>query len=246
MAASEVIAARRAADGCHPVAVIGDFVLPPMGGKASRDFQTLHFDFGVPLDPSVAQDVGRYTALHVQADFERTSARTRLVALPALLGQRSWPARAELLARLAAYGRTHGAWDDAHGYVEGSLARLVEAAAGSPLLPSVKEEPGFLCGMEFDSLLAEVAFFEGHSLRLEAVEVEVGLSPGELLVFDNFALAHGRRGTRQPGELRQWIFGEKSLSVGGQVELRERVLSAFEQQAAADAGATRLVSSDVG
>jgi hypothetical protein len=32
------------------------------------------------------------------------------------------------------------------------LARLIEAAAGLPLLPSVKSESGFLCGMEFDSL----------------------------------------------------------------------------------------------
>ena len=74
-------------------------------------------------------------------------------------------------------GGGHGAWDDAQGYVEGSLAGVVEAAAGSPLLPSVKAEPGFLCGTEFDNLRSEVAFFERHSLSLEAVTVEVDLSP---------------------------------------------------------------------
>lgn len=245
-AARELIAAFRTADGLPPLALIGDFVLPPADGQHSRDFQTLHFDFGVPLDPKVDQDLGRYTALHVPQDFEGVSARTRLVELGALLGQRGWPPRRELLCRLATYGRTHGAWDDTSGYIEGSLARLVEAAAGAPRLPSVKQQPGFLCGMEFDNLRAEVAFFEHHSLRLEEAEVEVGLLPGELLVFDNFALAHGRRGTRRPGELRQWVFGEAGVGVAGQLELREQVLSAFEKWPTADAGVTRPVTSDAG
>jgi hypothetical protein len=46
------------------------------------------------------------------------------------------------------YGDSHGAWDNSAGYVEGSLARIVEAALGwTPALPSVKEDPEFLCGI---------------------------------------------------------------------------------------------------
>ncbi len=45
--------------------MIGDFVVPPLDGGETRDFQTLHFDFGLPLDPKVDQDVARYTALYV-------------------------------------------------------------------------------------------------------------------------------------------------------------------------------------
>jgi hypothetical protein len=111
--------------------------------------------FGLPLDPKVEQDVGRYTALYIPNDREGVSAATRLVPLRTLLGQRAWPPRTEVLERLIAYGRTHGAWDDDLGYVEGSLARVIEAVAGAPLLPSVKLDEGFLCGMEFDSLGAE-------------------------------------------------------------------------------------------
>ena len=153
---------------------------------------------------------------------------TRLVPLVALLGQRSWPPPGELVDRLTSYGRTHGAWDDDRGYVEGSLARIIEAAAAwrSPILPSVKIEPGFLCGLEFDSLLAEVAFFERHGLHIDDVEISIDLQPGELLVFDNLALAHGRRGTRKPGELRQRMFGQ-SLQPAAQRKLRDRVLAAF-------------------
>ena len=143
------------------VAVVGDFILPPPDGSLSRDFQTLHFDFGVPLDPQVDQDVARYTALYIPSDRRDVRAVTRIVSLAALLGQRPWPGTRELVERLAGYGTTHGAWPDADGYIEGSLARIVEAATGAaPVLPSVKIDPGFLCGMEFANLEAELRFFD--------------------------------------------------------------------------------------
>ncbi len=212
----------------RPLSVIGEFVTPPLEGGETRDFQTLHFDFGLPLDPKIEQDVARYTALHVPTHVAEAQAVTRLVPLVALLGQRSWPPPEELVERLTAYGRTHGAWDDDRGYVEGSLARIVEAAAAEcpPLLPSVKVEPGFLCGMEFDSLDAELRFFPRYGVPVHDIEISVALQPGELLVFDNLAVAHGRRGTRQPGELRQLVFGHR-LQPADQGKLRDGVLAAF-------------------
>ena len=150
--------------------------------------------------------------------------------LVALLGQRSWPTPVELLERLRSYGQTHGAWDDEEGYVEGSLARIVEAAAAAPILPSVKAKPGFLCGLEFDSLSAELAFFARHGLRIDEAEIDIHLQPGELLLFDNLALAHGRRGTRQRGELRQRVYGHH-LPPAGQRTLRDDVLTAFHARA---------------
>ena len=211
-----------------PLSVVGDFVVPPLDGAEPRDFQTLHFDFGLPLDPKVPGDVARYTALYVPADVADVRAVTRLVPLVALLGQRSWPTPAELVARLKTYGRTHGAWDDEQGYVEGSLARIVEAAAGkTPILPSVKAEPGFLCGLEFDSLSSELAFFARHGLRIRDAEIEMRVEPEGLLVFDNLAVAHGRRGTRQPGELRQRVFGHH-LQPEAQRRLRDHVLTSFD------------------
>jgi len=226
--------ARKLIDACCDVEslpaleVVGSFVLPPRDGLESRDFQTLHFDFGLPLHPASGVDVGRFTALHIPFGFKAVSAVTRLVPLAPLLAQRAWPGRAELIDRLVAYGETHGAWDSTQGYVEGSLARLVEAAAGSRRLTSVRTEPGFLCGTEFDSALSEARFLGQHGLRVDAVEVDVALSPGELLVFDNLALAHGRRGSRRPGELHQWVFGAKAVGLSEQRRIRDRVLAAFD------------------
>jgi Taurine catabolism dioxygenase TauD, TfdA family len=225
----ELIEECTASNGHGALSVIGDFVLPPPDGEATRDFQTLHFDFGLPLHPQRNQDVASYTALSIPRSAGGVTAVTRLVPLEALLGQRRWPDQATLLGNLMAYGESHGAWDDEDGYSEGSLARVVEAAAGTSQLPSVKSTPGFLCGMEFDTLAAELTFFACLELNVAAVQVEVPLRPGDLLVFDNLALAHGRRGRRRPGELHQRVYGHRSLPPAAQRELRDRFLAAFDE-----------------
>lgn len=54
--------ARRVVDrvtaGEAPLAILGDFVIPQPGGPPSRDFQTLHFDFGPAARPSSADRRG--------------------------------------------------------------------------------------------------------------------------------------------------------------------------------------------
>ncbi len=210
------------------LAIIGDFVVPPIGGPPSRDFQTLHFDFGLPVDPVGPGDVARYTALHIPIGCPPGTAYTRLVPLSALLAQVSWPDGEELLSRLVSYGKAHGGRDDVEGYVEGSFARIVEGAAGGePQLPSIKADPAFLCGNEFHSLAEELDFFGGHGLSLVDAQRDIIIEPGTVAVFDNLALAHGRRGRRRPGELRQRVFGHSALGVDAQCALRDRVLGAF-------------------
>lgn len=211
-----------------PIEVIGNFVVPPPEGPSSRDFQTLHFDFGLPLVPVASADVARFTALHVPAVVPATTATTRFVPLRPLLKARSWPEPDELVSRFAAYGESHGTWETGTGYSEGSLARVVEAALGAvPALPSVRDDPGFLCGTEFATLADELRFFAQRGLRVDDVVVDVWLQPGELLLFDNLALAHGRRGSRTPGELRQRVFGHRATSPQEQITLRDRVLANF-------------------
>jgi hypothetical protein len=61
------------------------------------------------------------------------------------------------------------------------LRVLVEAAAGEQRLPSVKATAGFLCGMEFDSLAAELTFFECLGLDIAGAQVEIALRPRDQL-----------------------------------------------------------------
>jgi hypothetical protein len=227
-AAHAVITACPADARLPPIETIGDYVIPPEGGPPSRDFQTLHFDFGLPLNPVRPSEIARYTALHIPAEAAPTKAITRLVPLARLLQQRTWPDATQLLSRLVAYGHTHGAWVDADGYTEGSLARIVEAADGhTPQLPSVKTHPDFLCGNEFPNLTTETRFFRSHGLDVPNAELEVRIAPGTVTVFDNLALAHGRRGIREPGELHQRVFGHRALDISQQRVLRNHVLDAF-------------------
>jgi hypothetical protein len=229
--ARQLVDAAANRSGISPLAVVGDFVLPP-GPTRTRGFQTLHIDFGLPLDLRVVRDVARFTALHVPMDRGRPTAVTRLVPVVGLFAQRTWPSFVELLERFAAYGATHGAWDDTSDYAEGSLARIVEAADAEPSLPSVRTEPGFLCGMEFDDVRAEIAFFARHGLRVTEVQRDVRLDAGDLLVFDDLVVAHGRDGSRAPAELRQWVFGHRGLDVTAQRALRDRWLETMATQVA--------------
>jgi hypothetical protein len=200
--------------GMPPLEVVGRFTVPP-AGATRRDFQALHLDFGLPLGPTAPTDVARFTALHVERDRPSTTAATRIVPLPALLGQRTWDAPERVMAALAAYGSP----------VEGILGRLVEAADGSATLPAAGD--GFLCGMEFASVADEREHLAARGLDLAAVERRVHVRPGELLVFDNLATAHGRAGTREPLELHQLCLGYRSLAVRDQRTLTRRVLGAL-------------------
>ncbi len=156
------------AAGMPALVRVGEFVIPPEGAQA-REFQVLHIDFGLPIDPHGPQDVARYTALHIPLDRAATSARTRIVRLAALLGQRRWPANDALIDRLVDYGSSRAARQGCADYVEGILARLVEAAdEAEASLPRASER---LCGQELGSIADERRHFAARGLRLEAAEV---------------------------------------------------------------------------
>lgn len=109
--------------------------------------------------------------------------------------------------------------------IEGILARIVECLDQSWDLPAKDSE--FLCGMEFQSVEDERAFYRRHQLDLVAAEQAVMLAPGELLIFDNLAIAHGRIGCRPAGELWQLCIGLKSAEQAVQAEILEALVARF-------------------
>jgi hypothetical protein len=113
-----------------------------------------------------------------------------------------------------------------HEPSEGILARIVEAADRTMDLPN-KGSREFLCGLEFDSLSAERRFFARHHLDLRSSEQLVVLAPGEILIFDNLACAHGRIGSRRTHELRQVCFGFAGVSADHQRRVLAHSLDAL-------------------
>jgi hypothetical protein len=197
--------------------VVGEFTVPP-AGTVQRDFQALHLDFGLPRMGPEAVPVARFTALYREPGTATSAAATRIVPLRRLLGQRSWP-QPEVVARRL----SNTALDDSP--VEGILARIVEAVDQTSELPAKSDR--LLCGMEFAALDEERDFFARHGVPLAEVEEEIVLSDGELLVFDNLAVAHGRRGLRTPGQLQQLCIGFDSLDREQQAAVMRPVISAF-------------------
>ena len=132
------------------------------------------------------------------------------------------------VSRFAAYGESHGTWEVGTGYAEGILARIIEAVLGQPpVLPSVRADPNFLCGTEFSTLTEETLFFSQRGLSVEAVVIEVRLQPGELLLLDNLALAHGRQGSRAPGAPPGNLRTPSTTPSRADQLSRDRVLAAF-------------------
>jgi hypothetical protein len=205
--------------GFPELEVVGEFRLPPPG-VVQRDFQALHIDFGLPT-VATGTPIARFTALYREPDQAGSGVATRLVPLRRLQRARAWQPVGPVLDRVAL------AWPSTS--VEGILARIIEAIDQSADLP--EQDDAFLCGMEFNSLDEERAYFIQHQIPIDTLETEVVLQPGELLVFDNLAVAHGRRGTRGPGELTQLCVGHRNLHRSCRQILNRRTASYFAESA---------------
>lgn len=197
--------------------VVGEFNVPP-DGVEQRDFQALHIDFGLPRRGADAIDVALYTALYIHMGHESSGTATRLVPLRRLLPQRAWPAPTVIAARLR---RTTGDARD----VEGVMARIIECVDETQDLPA--QDAGFVCGMEFTSLDEEDRYFRQHGMRLQEAEQSVVLRSGELLLFDNQAIAHGRRGRRTTRELHQLCIGLKAVDRAAQAQVVAALAARF-------------------
>ena len=142
-AAEDFVGSRLSVDRTEPLSVIGDFIIPPLDGPASRDFQTLHFDFGLPLDPKMARDVARYTALYIAPGDGDVTAVTRLVPLVPLLSQRDWPERRwadREIRRLRSDPRCQGR---SHGLFRGKLRSRHRRGRNKPTASRKREDrPG--------------------------------------------------------------------------------------------------------
>ncbi len=88
--------------------------------------------------------------------------------------------------------------------------------------------------MEFASIDEERRYFARHGMSIEDVEQQIALGGGDLLVFDNLAVAHGRQGRRAAKELHQLCIGFRYADVAQQTEVMGRLVEAFRANNATD------------
>jgi hypothetical protein len=207
--------------GGQTLEAVGEFSLPPEG-TGQRDFQALHIDFGFPRLTADTVDLALYTALYIDSDRTGSGTATRLVPLRRLTRQRTWPASPVITDRVCGSG-------DDDSATEGIFARIVEAVDGTWDLPP--KDANFLCGMEFNSVDDECDYYRRHGMNVDSVERRVILGPGELLLFDNLAIAHGRIGRRPVKELHQLCIGQLSADRAAQAHLLDGLAAHFVRSA---------------
>jgi len=192
--------------------------IPVCEDIVSTGFQAMHYDMGMPFSASQPQALYTISALYKPAGSEPNPlAKTRVASIAKLLNQVSLGKRDELASRLEAYASNHGdGWVQPKPHNTQRLAifaRVIDALRGETRLA---DKIDTMIGQCFDydknpdgvyGLEQEYAFFKQARLDLAAVEKQISLLPGQMLVFDNMTCVHGRVGRRQKRELMHFLFG---------------------------------------
>lgn len=196
--------------------------LPVCEDIVQTGFQALHYDMGMPFLAEQPQTLYTVSALYRPIDSEpNPEAKTRIVYLPQLLSQQSVD-NAE--SKLIEYVRKHGdgwAQPEAHNTHRLAIfARVIDAITGRK---SLADKIDTMIGQCFNydanlkgeyGLKQEQEFFKAAGYDLPAVEDQIVLRPGEMLVFDNMRCVHGRVGKRRKRELINFIYGVEQAEVG--------------------------------
>lgn len=192
--------------------------IPVCEDIVSTGFQAMHYDMGMPFSASQPQSLYTISALYKPAGSEPNPlAKTRIANISKLLKQASLGKKEELASRLMAYVAKHGdGWTQPKPHNTERLAifaRVIDALRGETRLA---DKIDTMIGQCFDydknpdgvyGLEQEYAFFKQAGLDLAAVEKQISLLPGQMLVFDNMTCVHGRVGRRQKRELIHFLFG---------------------------------------
>ena len=189
----------------------------------ASDFQSLHFDYGLPILPRRCQPFYGAVALYMPPDSEGSSAETRIVQLKRLNGAFSFPRHGCPVRRLRAYAVANG--DGWRRPTRGNTGRI---SIFLRFLDAIDERRRFASLIESDSasfvrdatkdvstaasdLERECGLLRTFGIDMEAIEQRFRLSPGDMLLLDNTLVVHGRNGRRRPREIWQMLFGVSNL-----------------------------------
>lgn len=193
--------------------------LPVCHDLLDATYQSIHMDMGHPLAyDGQSQNMFFFTALLFPQDHKPSQGITRLVTLNELMKQKKWGSKEEVRARLESYVDAYGDGKPEYNTKRlASVARLFDAMMGQAELVDFRDQrtdEWFQNGAERNeaqSLQNEYAFFKKAGYDLAAVEERVNLQPGQMIIFDNTRIGHGRLGHREAAELYQFMYGVKDL-----------------------------------
>lgn len=192
--------------------------IPVCEDIVSTGFQAMHYDMGMPFSAEQKQALYTISALYKPAGSEANPlAKTRIATISKLLKQVSLGNREVVATNLDEYVANHGdGWLQPKPHNTQRLAifaRVIDALRGEMCLADKIDTMIGQC-FEYDKnpdgvygLEQEYAFFKTAGLDLAAVEKQISLLPGQMLVFDNMTCVHGRVGRRQKRELMHFLFG---------------------------------------
>ncbi len=193
--------------------------IPVCDDIVATSFQVLHFDMGIPLVESENQMYITHVGLYLPptTDHEIT-ASTRIVELAGLLNTPN--INPNLLENnLVEYVKNHGdGWENNNTLRLACFARFLDAALGTrELAAEIDKTVGQffntdkrLSGEEAYS--QESLFYGNRGINIKAIERQIKLKPGQLLVIDNSRVIHGRIGQRKAKEVYNFMFGVQSIS----------------------------------
>lgn len=189
----------------------------------STGFQALHFDMGQPFLAKGIQPMYVINALYRPLSATpNIHGKTRIVNIHKLGKQKKFGSRTMVQERLLKYVRLYGdGWRHplpVNTYRLACFARFIDAVSGLNSLTDKIDTQIGQC-FEYDSdewgttgLQHEYDFFRKVGLDLAAVEEQVIIEPGQLLIIDNIRCVHGRVGPRQSRELLNVLFAVQAAS----------------------------------
>lgn len=193
-------------------------LLPVCEDIVQTGFQALHYDMGQPFLAEQDQTLYTISALYRPKETPANpKAKTRLVSLETLLSQKSFGDIDTLKEQFLEYIQNHGdGWlrpEPHNTHRLACFARVVDAISG---MNKLTKQIDTMIGQvfEYDENLDGLAgyrqeknFFKQAGLDLEAAEEQIEILPGQMLIFDNLRVVHGRIGERKARELENFIYG---------------------------------------
>lgn len=196
--------------------------IPVCSDVVESSYQVLHLDMGQPIISKEPQDMYLITGLYLDKKKESVTAKTRVMSLRGLFKDKKWGGKRIIEKRIIKYAQKYGDGWFNPGRVNtkrlACFARILDAVAGTFEL---KDDFNKTMGQWFrdeerlgvdESMKNEYEFYKKRGIKLENLEEHIQLKPGQLLVFDNTRVIHGRAGKRKRKEVWQIMYGVKKVS----------------------------------